>query len=110
MLYIYKSILLLYDIIGVLNVKRCKKYTIVDILSTNIIQFHYNSCVFGSHNVSLFGETNFNACFLNLMPCDKFDIIRETYDVVCNFDGLTEYGISTAMNYINKSKQITKKE
>ena len=43
------------------------------------------------------------------MPCDKFDIIRETYDVVCNFDGLTEYGISTAMNYINKSKQITKK-
>lgn len=40
-----------------------KKYTIVDILSTNIIQFHYNSCVFGSHNVSLFGETNFNACF-----------------------------------------------
>lgn len=66
-----------------------KKYTIVDIISTGIMQFHYNYHLLGSENVSLFGEDNFNTCFLNLMPADKFNIINEKYNLICNFDGLT---------------------
>ena len=86
-----------------------KKYTIVDIISTGIMQFHYNYHLLGSENVSLFGEDQFNTCFLNLMPADKFNVINERYDIICNFDGLTEYGFNTAINYINKSMQLTKK-
>ena len=73
------------------------------------MQFHYNYHLLGSENVSLFGEDNFNTCFLNLVPADKFNIINEKYNLICNFDGLTEYGFNAAINYINKSMQLTKK-
>jgi hypothetical protein len=86
-----------------------KKYTIVDIISTQIVQAHYNLNLLGEDKVSLYGEDNYNNCFLNLCPSDKFNYLNETYDIICNFDGLTEYGINIATNYLNKSMLLTKK-
>ena len=86
-----------------------KKYTIVDIISTQIVQAHYNFNVLGTDKVSLYGEDNYNNCFLNLCPADKFNYLNDTYDIICNFDGLTEYGIDIATNYLNKSMFLTKK-
>ena len=86
-----------------------KKYTIVDILSTQIVQSHYNFNILGENNVSLYGEDNFNKCFLNMYPSNKFNDLNETYDIICNFDGLTEYGIDIATNYLNKCMNLTKK-
>ena len=68
-----------------------KKYTIVDIISTQIVQAHYNFNLLGTDKVSLYGEDNYNNCFLNLCPADKFNYLNDTYDIICNFDGLTEY-------------------
>ena len=86
-----------------------KKYTIVDIISTQIVQAHYNFNLLGTDKVSLYGEDNYNNCFLNLCPADKFNYLNDTYDIICNFDGLTEYGIDIATNYLNRSMSLTKK-
>jgi len=86
-----------------------KKYTIVDIPTTSIIQAHYNFNIIGENNVALYGENNYNNCFLNLIPAHHFNSINEKYDLICNFDGLTEYGIDTALNYVNRSMILTNK-
>ena len=42
-----------------------------------------------------------------MYPSNKFNDLNETYDIICNFDGLTEYGIKTAQDYLNYSKKIS---
>ena len=83
-----------------------KKYTIVDTLSTGVVQAHYNFNVLGEENVLLYGEEPKNQ-FLTLIPSHHFNQIKETYDIIVNFDGLTEYGIKTAQDYLNYSKKIS---
>ena len=46
--------------------------------------------------------------FLN-EPCNPCNILNNKYDIVVNFDGLTEYGFDTATNYFNKIINITNK-
>jgi len=83
-----------------------KKYTIVDIKSTGIVQAHYNFNILGEENVSLYGEEYKNQ-FLTLIPSDNFNEIKEKYDLVVNFDGLTEYGKEQAESYLEHSKELS---
>uniref|UniRef100_A0A6C0BVM4 Sugar O-methyltransferase n=1 Tax=viral metagenome TaxID=1070528 RepID=A0A6C0BVM4_9ZZZZ len=85
------------------------KYTIMDIISTNIVQAHYNFNIFGANNVHLYGEECTDSCFLTIMPSIVFETIKDNFDVVCNFDGLTEYGLNTATMYFKKIAEISTK-
>ena len=85
-----------------------KNYSIIDIISTGIVQAHYNFNVLGLENVCLYGEID-NNCFLKIIPSTKLNDLNNKYDIVVNFDGLTEYGFDTATNYFNKIINITNK-
>ena len=84
-----------------------KSYTILDIISTNIVQAHYNFNVLGSENVSLWRD-NLN-CFLTIIPSSEFDNLTNKYDIIVNFDGLTEYGLDVATKYFNNFHKLTTK-
>ena len=83
-----------------------KSYTMVDIIETGIVQAHYNFNILSSENVKLYGEP-FSNRFLTIIPASEFNNISDTFDIVVNFDGITEYGIDTANNYLVRSMKIT---
>ena len=85
-----------------------KNYSIIDIISTGIVQAHYNFNVLGLENVCLYDEID-NNCFLKIIPSTKLNDLNDKYDIVVNFDGLTEYGLDIATNYFNKIINITNK-
>jgi hypothetical protein len=84
-----------------------KSYTILDIISTTIVQAHYNFNVLGSENVSLWGDSR--NCFLTIIPSSEFDNLTNKYDIIVNFDGLTEYGLDVATKYFNNFYKLTTK-
>jgi hypothetical protein len=85
-----------------------KNYSIIDIISTGIVQAHYNFNVLGLENVCLYDEIDNNS-FLKIIPSTKLNDLNDKYDIVVNFDGLTEYGLDIATNYFNKIMNITNK-
>ena len=86
-----------------------KKYTIIDIINTGIIQAHYNFCLLGPDNVVLSGEDESSEYFLKIINNTEYDTLHEKFDIIANFDGLTEYGRETAQNYFDKFHLLSNK-
>jgi hypothetical protein len=84
-----------------------KKYTIVDIPSTNIVQAHFLINSIGSNDVYLSGETKNNSAFVKIIPASEFKTLDSKYSIIVNFDGITEYGNATALNYLKESMSKT---
>ena len=85
-----------------------KKYTIIDIVNSNIIQAHYNFCSLGSKNVCLSGEED-TGQFLKIINNTEYSTLNEKFDIIANFDGLTEYGIETAQKYFDRFHLLSNK-
>jgi hypothetical protein len=86
-----------------------KKYSIIDIISTNIVQYHFCYNILGKDKVSLGYNNSNDGKFLHILNNGEYESINEQYDIICNFDGLTEYGINNATDYFNKFCLLTKK-
>jgi hypothetical protein len=85
-----------------------KRYIIIDIINTSIVQAHYNFCSLGSENVVLSGEHDVGQ-FLKIINNTEYDTLHEKFDIIANFDGLTEYGKETAQNYFDKFHLLSNK-
>ncbi len=85
-----------------------KEYIIIDIPTTQTIQF-WNLCnLVGPENVSFISE-NKNT-IIKLGDTESYKTFyNRNFDLVCNFDGITEYGIPTAYNYFENFDKISKK-
>lgn len=83
-----------------------KKYTVIDIISSNLVQYHFNCAVLGEKNVSLGINSD---KFLTILSSFQYNNINNHYDIICNFDGLTEYGIKHAQNYFDRFPDLTTK-
>ena len=82
-----------------------KKYTIIDIPETNIVQSYYLGNICGNENINLFKENN--ASVINILPCNEFDNLNEVFDLIVQFDGLTEMGKTIAQNYVDKFPNLS---
>ena len=85
-----------------------KRYTIIDIINTGILQAHYNFCALGPDNVVLPGEHDVGQ-FLKIINNNEYDTLHEKFDIIANFDGLTEYGIETAQKYFDRFHNLSEK-
>ena len=82
------------------------KYTILDIPSTALIQGYFLESALGENTVSLYGEGVNPTRTINIIPPEEYLNIGKEYDIIVNFDGITEYGWENAKRYINHFPNI----
>lgn len=83
------------------------EYIIVDIKTTQIIQFWNLSFYIKETNVSFLSE-NINTIVKLYDTKDYNYLYNKNYDIVFNADGLVEYGIKIAYNYFENFDKISK--
>jgi len=83
-----------------------KEYVIIDICTTQVNQF-WNLCnLIGIEHVSL-NEPNSNKTIKLVCPKYYEYFYNKNINLVCNFDGLSEYGLPIAYNYFENFHKIS---
>jgi hypothetical protein len=81
------------------------QWTIADLPITNVAQGHFLMRTLGEDAVALEGERHRPGQIRVLTP--SYLEVAERYDLVLNVDGLTEYGESTAEQYLDQALRIS---
>lgn len=77
-----------------------RKYTIVDLPTTNVCQAYFLGRTLGPENISLHGEST--SAFVTVVPPEDFLRSDDGYDLIVNIDSMTEFSVDTARAYLNR--------
>lgn len=80
-------------------------YTIIDIPLTGVAQGYYLGNVLGETAVSLWGEEQ--SATIRILPPVAYETLNERFDLITNFDSLTEMARSTAEQYLQGASRLT---